>query len=105
MSIDTQTEPQTSTLSSKGMLIGGQWVESASGARGDCCRKRFDIFRINAHRGYAALKMDFPRSPTDCDGDRFAYGRNMVHKVTDPTFRAGCRGAVSRTSRSSRLFL
>ena len=33
MSIDTQTEPQTSTLSSKGMLIGGHWVESASGAR------------------------------------------------------------------------
>jgi acyl-CoA reductase-like NAD-dependent aldehyde dehydrogenase len=33
MSIDTRTEPQTSTLSSKGMLIGGQWVESASRAR------------------------------------------------------------------------
>jgi acyl-CoA reductase-like NAD-dependent aldehyde dehydrogenase len=33
MSIDTQTEAQFSTPSSKGMLIGGQWVESASGAR------------------------------------------------------------------------
>jgi betaine-aldehyde dehydrogenase len=33
MSIDAQTEAQFSTLSSKGMLIGGQWVESASGAR------------------------------------------------------------------------
>jgi acyl-CoA reductase-like NAD-dependent aldehyde dehydrogenase len=29
----TQTKPHSSTLSSKGMLIGGQWVESASGAR------------------------------------------------------------------------
>jgi len=28
----TETKPQSSTLSSKGMLIGGQWVESASGA-------------------------------------------------------------------------
>ena len=33
MSTDTHTKPQSSTLSSKGMLIGGQWVESASGAR------------------------------------------------------------------------
>jgi betaine-aldehyde dehydrogenase len=33
MSTATQTKPQSSTLSSKGMLIGGQWVESASGAR------------------------------------------------------------------------
>src|SRR5580704_15589850 len=37
MSTATETKPQSSTLastlSSKGMLIGGQWVESASGAR------------------------------------------------------------------------
>src|SRR5216684_7886252 len=33
MSTATQTKLQSSTLSSKGMLIGGQWVESASGAR------------------------------------------------------------------------
>ena len=33
MSTATQTKPHSSTLSSKGMLIGGQWVESASGAR------------------------------------------------------------------------
>src|SRR5262245_21282209 len=33
MSTATQSKPQSSTLSSKGMLIGGQWVESASGAR------------------------------------------------------------------------
>ncbi len=33
MSTATQTKPPSSTLSSKGMLIGGQWVESASGAR------------------------------------------------------------------------
>jgi acyl-CoA reductase-like NAD-dependent aldehyde dehydrogenase len=33
MTTDTHTKPQSSTLSSKGMLIGGQWVESASGAR------------------------------------------------------------------------
>ena len=33
MSTAIQTKPQSSTLSSKGMLIGGQWVESASGAR------------------------------------------------------------------------
>src|SRR5258708_11278661 len=33
MSTATQIQPQSSTLSSKGMLIGGQWVESASGAR------------------------------------------------------------------------
>ena len=33
MSTATQTQPQSSTLPSKGMLIGGQWVESASGAR------------------------------------------------------------------------
>jgi acyl-CoA reductase-like NAD-dependent aldehyde dehydrogenase len=33
MSTATQTQPHSSTLSSKGMLIGGQWVESASGAR------------------------------------------------------------------------
>ena len=33
MSTDTHTKPQSSALSSKGMLIGGQWVESASGAR------------------------------------------------------------------------
>jgi acyl-CoA reductase-like NAD-dependent aldehyde dehydrogenase len=32
MSTATQTKPHSSTLSSKGMLIGGQWVESASGA-------------------------------------------------------------------------
>src|SRR5260370_24333038 len=29
----TETKPQSSALPSKGMLIGGQWVESASGAR------------------------------------------------------------------------
>src|SRR6266851_2154812 len=33
MSTATQTKPHSSTLSSKGMLIGGQWVESALGAR------------------------------------------------------------------------
>src|SRR5258708_36151201 len=33
MSTATETKPHSSTLSSKGMLIGGQWVESASGAR------------------------------------------------------------------------
>jgi acyl-CoA reductase-like NAD-dependent aldehyde dehydrogenase len=33
MSTATETKPHASTLSSKGMLIGGQWVESASGAR------------------------------------------------------------------------
>jgi acyl-CoA reductase-like NAD-dependent aldehyde dehydrogenase len=33
MSTATESKPQSSTLSSKGMLIGGQWVESASGAR------------------------------------------------------------------------
>src|SRR5712672_3875977 len=33
MSTATQIQPQSSTLPSKGMLIGGQWVESASGAR------------------------------------------------------------------------
>ena len=33
MSTATEAKPQSSTLSSKGMLIGGQWVESASGAR------------------------------------------------------------------------
>src|SRR6266851_1330212 len=33
MSTATQTKPQSSTLSSRGMLIGGQWVESALGAR------------------------------------------------------------------------
>jgi acyl-CoA reductase-like NAD-dependent aldehyde dehydrogenase len=33
MSTATQTKPPSSTLSSKGMLIGGHWVESASGAR------------------------------------------------------------------------
>jgi acyl-CoA reductase-like NAD-dependent aldehyde dehydrogenase len=33
MSTATQTKSPSSTLSSKGMLIGGQWVESASGAR------------------------------------------------------------------------
>ena len=33
MSTATETKPPSSTLSSKGMLIGGQWVESASGAR------------------------------------------------------------------------
>ena len=32
MSTRTRTEPNSSTLSFKGMLIGGQWVESASGA-------------------------------------------------------------------------
>ena len=32
MSTRTGTEPNSSTLSFKGMLIGGQWVESASGA-------------------------------------------------------------------------
>jgi acyl-CoA reductase-like NAD-dependent aldehyde dehydrogenase len=33
MSTAIETKPQSSTLASKGMLIGGQWVESASGAR------------------------------------------------------------------------
>jgi acyl-CoA reductase-like NAD-dependent aldehyde dehydrogenase len=33
MSTATQTKPPSSTLSSKGMLIGGQWVDSASGGR------------------------------------------------------------------------
>jgi betaine-aldehyde dehydrogenase len=33
MSTATEAKPQSSTLSSRGMLIGGQWVESASGAR------------------------------------------------------------------------
>src|SRR5260370_41940907 len=33
MSTATETKPQSSALPSKGMLIGGQWVESASGAR------------------------------------------------------------------------
>ena len=32
MSTAPQTKPHSSTLSSKGMLIGGQWVDSASGA-------------------------------------------------------------------------
>jgi acyl-CoA reductase-like NAD-dependent aldehyde dehydrogenase len=33
MSTATQTKPPSSTLSFKGMLIGGQWVDSASGGR------------------------------------------------------------------------
>ena len=33
MSTATETKPPSSTLSPKGMLIGGQWVDSASGAR------------------------------------------------------------------------
>ena len=33
MSTATEARPPSSTLSSRGMLIGGQWVESASGAR------------------------------------------------------------------------
>src|SRR5438034_1414293 len=33
MSTATQSKPHASTFSFKGMLIGGQWVESASGAR------------------------------------------------------------------------
>src|SRR5260370_14934653 len=33
MSTATETKPQPSALPSKGMLMGGQWVESASGAR------------------------------------------------------------------------
>ena len=31
--IATQSNPQAHSVSPKGMLIGGQWVESASGAR------------------------------------------------------------------------
>ena len=29
----TQSNPQAHSVSSRGMLIGGQWVDSASGAR------------------------------------------------------------------------
>src|SRR5580692_11021577 len=55
MSIATETKPQSSTLASRGMLIGGQWVERASAA----ATKAYAEWRkvVPRERGKALLRI------------------------------------------------